>query len=522
MATFDFNPAAIDAVFAHLDRSDRPGVAVGIAHRGMPLYRRGFGLASVEQPMVLSPSIRIRIGSVTKHFTCLAIMLLAERGLLSPDDSLRRHIPELKPWADQVTLRQVMSHTGGVRCSLELYAVAGDIMSRPLPHNAQRQMMRDLNSVDFAAGTDWRYSNGGYVLLTEVVERVGGRPFDEFLADHILKPVGLFDTFMRATDTDMLPNSATLHVPQAGGGYSRGVFGPDIGGEGGLVSTVDDMLRWLAHMDRPVVGTAQSWQAMMTPATLNDGRTVDYGFGLAIHDYRGQRVILHGGTVVGGGCQMAKLPDQALDIIVLGNASGLNPVGLTEQVIDALLHDLPPKPEAVDISIATGDYYAPDNGGYLRLVETDGKPGIEYTPAIVPLTGRADGSLWYQLNLTRGATILPDGDDAILCSEFSGPHRLPRALPPLADEGAVIAGRYRSPELALTANVTGGEVILDGLAGVVRMRLDPRAPGLWMLLSGTSGAVVAQLERDGDALLLSSLRIHRLRLERAPGRDQPA
>lgn len=114
------DPAALDKLFEPFDRTDAPGFAVGVALGGRPVYRRGVGMASVELPVALSPTIRMRIGSTTKHFCVLAAMLLAEEGKLSIDDSPRRYIQELPEWAEPVTIRQLMSHTSGMRDCLDL------------------------------------------------------------------------------------------------------------------------------------------------------------------------------------------------------------------------------------------------------------------------------------------------------------------------------------------------------------------------------------------------------------------
>jgi CubicO group peptidase (beta-lactamase class C family) len=106
VVSVSIDTAKLDALFVPFTSNDRPGIAVGIAHKGVPVYRRGFGLASVELPEPLSPTIRMRIGSTSKHFTCLCIMLLAEEGKLSPEDSVRKHLPELKAWADGIHTRR--------------------------------------------------------------------------------------------------------------------------------------------------------------------------------------------------------------------------------------------------------------------------------------------------------------------------------------------------------------------------------------------------------------------------------
>ena len=135
--TFEFDPARLDAVLAPHDHGDRPGLAVGIAHRGRPLYRRGLGLANVELPVLLAPSTRMRVASVTKHFCALAVMLLAEDGKLAIDDSLRRHLPDLGPWAEAITLKQLMGHTSGMRCSIDALFFLHGVAGRPVRRTRQ-------------------------------------------------------------------------------------------------------------------------------------------------------------------------------------------------------------------------------------------------------------------------------------------------------------------------------------------------------------------------------------------------
>jgi D-aminopeptidase len=382
--TFQFDTARIDAVLSPHDRSDRPGLAVGVAHRGRPLLRRGLGLASVELPVVLTPSTRLRVASVTKQFCALAVMLLAEDGKLSIDDSIRHHLPDLPPWAAPITLAQLMGHTSGMRCSIDLLFFLHGTAGRAVGANVQREMLRGLGSVNFAPGSDFVYCNGGYTLLTELVERLADQPFGDFLRERVLQPVGMHDSLLRADDELCLPNTATQHRAIAGGGFARGHFGPPHDGAGGLVSTVDDMLRWMDHLRHPRVGTAATWAAMRTPLQLRDGASTGYGLGLMSGVHRGLRVLHHSGLVFGGTSQMIQVPDHELDIIVLANHGGIDSIGVAEQIIDACITGLPPAPLAARLDVE-GEFLDAERGRLVRLLSVDGTTQLEINGARLPL-----------------------------------------------------------------------------------------------------------------------------------------
>jgi CubicO group peptidase (beta-lactamase class C family) len=517
--SLELDLAKLDKIFEPYNRSDQPGLVVGVAHRGLPIYRRGFGLASVELPVTLSPDIRIRIGSTTKHFCCLAIMLLAEDGKLSPDDSVRRHIPELGDWADTVTLTALMSHTGGVRCSLDIVSMTSNGMGKPLPTSAQLKILTDLESANFAAGDAWLYSNGGYVLLTEVVERVAASPFGTFLKDRILDPVGLDDTLLRPVDTSCLPNSATLHVRNAQGGFDRGVFGPAIGGEGGMVSTVNDMLRWLKHMNAPRVGSPATWAAMRTPVRLNSGASTGYGFGLFLGDHRGLRTVHHSGNVLGGASQMLKVVGHDLDIVMMSNLAGIGPVQLTEAVLDACFTGLEPQVETTPGPSPTGDFYSVSSGRLLRLANADGVPAIDFDgPAPFPIKRTADGALF-----APGLTdiFLVPRDAGVDWREFGAVDHLEPVAAPAVPEIESLVGVHVCQEIGVTAEVTADDaaaggaarLLFNGQLGEARYRLDPRGPGVWSAISDALGGG-GVVERADDGFLFSSSRVRRLRFVR--------
>src|SRR5262249_53960691 len=164
--------------------------------------------------------------------------------------------------------------------------------------------------------------------------KIAGQPLEAVFQDRIFAPTGMRDTALRRFDTDFLPNSATLHMINAAGVFEKSYLGSAMAGEGGVVSTVDDQLRWLAHMDAPTVGAGPSWSAMKTPETLANGFSTGYGLGLFLGSRNGVDVVYHGGTVMGGNSQLLKAPAAGLDLVIMSNRADVSAGELGERVLD--------------------------------------------------------------------------------------------------------------------------------------------------------------------------------------------
>jgi len=389
----EFDDRRIDAIFADLDQCRLPGAAVGIAIGGKPVYRKGFGLASMELPVILGPSMRMRIGSTTKHFTSLAYLLLCEEGKASLDDALGQYLPELHPVGRGVTVRQLMGHRSGLRDAYDISwlfdGMEGRVSSAEL-----LSLYRTIDDVSAAPGSEWSYNNGGYLLLSAIIERIADRSLDEVLRERICFPVGMHDTLLRRSDTDFVPNSATLHTNRPVGGFYKAQLGTDFSGEGGLVSTVDDMLRWLAHMDAPVIGSEGTWQALKTPLRLDNGYLTDYGLGLVISNYRAAVIISHAGGVMGGNSQMLKVPAAGLDITVMVNRSDVLGMERVNKILDACLPGLAPVEQiAGERSAFSGVYRSPRTGRVIEMFEKGGQQAISMDGYELPFESDCAGKM---------------------------------------------------------------------------------------------------------------------------------
>ncbi|MGN6830569.1 serine hydrolase domain-containing protein [Paucibacter sp. M5-1] len=542
--------AAVDALLQPFNRSDAPGLVVGIARAGRTVYRRGVGLASIEQSVAMSPHTRVRIASTSKQFTCLAVLLLAEDGLLDIDDLVYRHLPEL-PLLHPAgpTLRQLMHHTGGWRTDLAAVAQGLAILPKADWSKPLHEPNRELN---FEPGTRMIYSNTGYQLLARVIERLSGQRFEDFMRERIFTPLGMHDTESLTSDLEIRAGMAMQYQAQpaaAGGGLQRGIYPGELRGSGSLVSTIDDMLCWLAHLRSPkkTVGSAASWAQMIALPQLSTGMRLPYALGLMRHDYRGVEVIHHAGAVLGATSQMITVPAHQLDIMIMVNGAPISPVALGFQIIDALLGEAlvappAPVPAAAHAALLGQRYHAASTGAVFGFEDAGGKLALNWmgsrgmplrqigNEALLPCEDSALNPLGFALEELGGTTApdiltLNDGGHLLRCE------RLPDVAPISAALAPALAGRYRVPDLQIDAHVEiegEGEALqiivrLQGRHGHSAYRLQPLSPDVLLampadaLFAGMGGAGIINIDRAAgrvSGLRLDAPRLRRLRFIR--------
>jgi D-aminopeptidase len=498
-----FDERRIDAVLAGLDHCHAPGAAVGIAVGGRPVYRRGFGLASMELPVVLSPAIRMRIGSITKHFTALAYLLLCEEGRASLDDPISRYLPELHTVAQRVTARQLLAHTSGLRDAMDLvWQFSG--ADKRLTSADILALYREMEDVNFAPGTAWMYNNGGYLLVSVAIERIAGKPLEDVLRERIFVPIGMQDTLLRRTDTGFVSNSATLHASGPGGGFEKSGLGAELAGEGGMVSTADDMLRWLAHMDAPRVGSAATWQVLRTPQILSNGTSTGYGLGLISSRYRGVETISHEGGVIGGSAEMIKVPAARLDVVVLVNRQDVSATQLANGILDACLPDL--HSGGWRDAVVGGVFRSPATGRVVRFSARDGQQIASIDGVDMLVESDEDGMFWQPASWRNGnVTLRIAGDRAsprvIQLSDFGNLDELLPARPAGAHR---IAGRYRSQtsgvEMVIEESGAGVSLTAIGRFGSVQYRCEPLAEHIWQARYNGPTPWGGKLSFDSDTM----------------------
>lgn len=506
--TFKFDEKKIDAVFTDLNQCQLPGAAVGIALGGRPVYRKGFGLASMELPVVLSPGTRMRIGSVSKQFTCLAYLLLCEDGRARLEDPVEKYLPKLHPVAHGVTVRQLMNHTSGLRdamsVKLQLSGKAGKVVSTS-DLLAYHQKNCDLNA---PPGVTFIYNNGCYVILSAIVERIAQQPLENVLRYKIFEPIGMVNTMLRRWDTDFVPNCATTHALDQHGGYRKLYYGADFAGGGAIISTIDDMLRWMRHMESPVVGTAVTWDAMKTPHLLANGTSTEYGLGLFNGRYRGVETLYHAGGWTGGNALMLKVPAAHLDIMIMTNREDVSAFLLANKILDMCLSGLSAAVAAPDRPLPTGVFRSPATRRVVRLVSSSNVPWADKWCHIMSIDG-----LDMAIEAIDAKTFRPTGVFAgsRRSIQLLGDPQCPSAIR-LSDYGNVdellaVASAERRPapiEGAYRSEATETEAVIFVEDGCLRLRTSsPFGFAVRILESFGAGVWNATSKDDSLSLVLS-------------------
>jgi CubicO group peptidase (beta-lactamase class C family) len=488
------------------------------------VYRKGFGLASLELPVMLSAGIRMRIASITKQFTCLAYLLLCEEGKAGVDDRIGKYLPELHSVAREVTIRELMTHTSGLRDVHDIgYQFSGT--AQAVSSAELLALYRDIDDINVAPGTTWSYNNGGYLLLSVAIERIAGQPLEEVLRERIFEPAGMHDTMLRRLDADFVSNNASLHMTRNIGGFEKSYLGTELTGEGGIVSTIDDMLRWLAHMDVPRVGDPTTWELMKQPQMLANGTSTGYGLGLTIDRYRGVETLSHSGSLMGGNSHMVKAPAAGLDVVVMANRHDLSSVLLANQILDACLPELEPLEKPREALPSVGVFRSPRTERVIELYANEGQQvasidGFEY-PMMLDGKDKLRPVAWlgffkYVLTLVGN----PLNPTAIRCSDFGNLDELTAAEMIDNTDAAIIVGRFRSKSTSTEVEVFNRDgqpcLAVRGRFGVAEYRLQCLTEGVWRAKS--TGVMpwggILSFDRDGSGFHFSSMRTRALKFER--------
>ena len=339
-------PASVDAIFAEFNSPGSPGCVLGVYQDGAISYSKGYGMANLDWDIPIDPSTVFYVGSVSKQFVATSIALLARGGALSLDDDIRQYLPQLPEYSSPVTIRHLVHHTGGMRDLYRAQRESGLDMFTPLSEEEAIQVLANM-PLDFEPGEQFSYSNGGYFLLTQIVERVSGMSFREFSHVNIFEPLGMGDSHFHDDAGHIVKGRAMSYEADGETGEARQNYISTFNrvGPGGLYTTIGDLVKWDQNFYENGVGGPGFTEYMLTPGKLNDGEvaaldTGAYAFGLMNMDYRGQSVVDHSGGMMGFRADLLRFPEMHFSVAVLCNSSNINPSELTRRVADLYLSDI--------------------------------------------------------------------------------------------------------------------------------------------------------------------------------------
>jgi len=331
--------AQVDKVFEKWNRTDSPGCALGVYKDGQIVYKRGYGMANLNDDVTITPETVFHVASMSKQFTAASILLLQQQGKLSIDDDVHKYVPELPDFGERITLRNLMHHTSGLRDQWSLLGLAGWRYSQDLiTDDDVMSVLVHQKALNFKPGDKYMYSNTGFTLLAIIVKRVSGVSFREFTTKNIFEPLGMAHTHFRDDHEEVIKHDA-LGYERDGDGkpFRMSLTNFDTAGATSLHTTVEDLQLWDENFYHPRVGGPALIEQMLHRDKLNNGELQDYASGLAIGKYRGLPTVGHGGADAGYRSDITRFPDQHFGVSVLCNAAEANPGGLINQVADILL-----------------------------------------------------------------------------------------------------------------------------------------------------------------------------------------
>ena len=453
-----------DSLFAEFTVPGSPGLSVAVVRDGRVVFAKGYGLANLEHNVPITASTVFDVASVSKQFTGLAVAMLVQQGKVSLSDDIRKYIPELQVMQPPITVNHLVHHTSGMRDWPGTLNVAGWRYDDVISFDQILTMAYRQKTLNFVPGAEYTYSNTGYNLLAEMVKRVSGQPFRVWMDENLFRPLGMSSSVFR--------DDHTLVVQRRALGYSRGPDGRwhavtnnlTALGSSSLMSSAEDMTRWLMNFDDWRVGGAAAMALTRTRGVLNDSSTIPYAFGISHGTYRGAPTLSHSGSWAAFVSFLVQFPQQKSGVVVLANTPSVNTSRAAYALADIFVGDAL-GPAAVPAPAAPLAVFSTDRalleryvgvyklgpGWYVRISRRDSAL-IAQVPGELPayMAARSAREFWVQ-NYGASMTFVADSTGPATALTYRGKRSErvdERGMAPPANLAAY-AGTYESDELGI-------------------------------------------------------------------------
>lgn len=474
----------VNEICKEWDKSDKPGGLVGVAVDGKLVFAKGYGLANMETKTPNAKDTVMDVGSVSKQFTAMCILLLEEQGKLKTEDEFTKYVPEVPTFGQKITIDHLLHMTSGLRDYLNVWATEGwNFVDAKTFQDAIDTMSRQTGAND-PPGTKWNYCNAGYMMMAVIVQRLSGQSLAQFAEKNIFEPLGMSNTRFETEETGMIPGRATSYAQIAPNKYVGLMSALGVYGDGGVLTTLEDMTKWHENFYANKLGKKDQKliEKMLTVAKLNDGKPTNYACGLVHDEVAGQKRVQHGGNWLGYNAMTARFPEKHVSIFTLGNDGTNLSNPFNKKIAEAYFGKTPEAPSArKEVEVAEdvlktypGIYGLPD--GRTATVTLEGKQlSIQVTgQPKFPVFAESETKFFLKVVDAQFEFVKDDKGNVTSAKIYQGGGIVPltkgEPFKPSSDQINAYVGHYKSFELDMEV-----EIIREG-DNLIAIRRGERVP----------------------------------------------
>ena len=378
----DSTEIKIDTMIARMGlSSETPGGVVGVIKDGKLIFQKAYGLANFDTKEPNKISTLFNLASVSKQYTAAAILFLANEKKLSLKDDIRKYLPDFPDYGCTITIENLIHHTSGIRSFDVLDLMAGRLNANEDQKEAHSLIIKQ-KAINFKPGDEFLYSNSGYLLLADIIEKVSGMKFSKFIEENIFRPIGMSQSFIYDNPDRVTINCASGHEWGDEEKFKRSVsLISTVVGESNVYTSVGDFLQWDNNFYKNRLGTWDFSKEMTSQTTLRNGDTCDYAFGLEIGKYKGLYTISHQGGTNDFTAKYLQIPSEKFAVVCLFNIP-TDVTGLAKKITDLFVKGIPqpldssvnPGKKSVDSTVLKlyAGIYFDENHGFSATVSREG------------------------------------------------------------------------------------------------------------------------------------------------------
>lgn len=383
--------------------SKNPGGVVLISHKNSIVYFKTYGLENLNYQIPISKASVFNIGSVSKQFTAMGILLLEQAGKLSLDDDITLYLPDLGNPGQKITIRNLLHHTSGIRSTPEIFGLAGWRDGDAIYNEDVLRMLKQQRSLNFSPNSEFMYSNSNYVLLAHIIQVITKQEFKEWMQENVFSPLGMHNTFIQEDYKRITKKVTSSYLPVAENGFKYSENFDQTFGASNVYSTANDLLKWNMNFSHPHPDWKKVFEKMCTLDVLNSGRPNNYAFGVIVDDFFGNRRIQHTGGIAGFQALLYSYPAEDLNIIILSNFQSMQLTKIADRISQLFL-PMNTIPAATALEIKT---IKMDEAQQRKLEGHYWNEKQNYSRSIQFV----NDTLWYIRNESSKSPLLPIGEN---------------------------------------------------------------------------------------------------------------